>query len=96
MFTCLVRHRAVGQTMSLQGLLGSLVDELCHAIPDALGVLQRGPMNPPLVQATPADVAEEVGSPREEHVVGQDHGPLAQQTGALQHLQQTRPKQRSG
>ena len=92
MLTCLVSIELYicrgSRSMGLQVLLGSLVDKLCYAVADSLAVLQRGPMDPPLIEPTPSDVAEEVGSPREEHIVGQDHGALPQQTRTLQHLQQ--------
>lgn len=56
-----------------------LVDQLGHPVPDASAVFQCGPMDLPLVQATPANVPEELWSSRKENVVCHNHGTLPQQ-----------------
>lgn len=67
-------------------LLGSQEHELSHPIPDALAVLQCGPVDLPLIQTTLSKVFEELWSPRKQHIVSHDHGSLSQQTRALQQL----------
>lgn len=61
--------------------------ELSHAVADAADVLQRGTVNSDLVQARAARVSQEVGRSWKDDVIGQNDGPLAQQTAALQQLQ---------
>lgn len=70
----------------LQDLHDPLIDQLGHPVTDAPAVLQRGPVDLPLVQAAPADVSQELGSSREQHVVGHDHGTLPKQARVLQQL----------
>lgn len=74
---------------SSHDLLDSLVHQLSHPIPDAFAVLQCGPVDLPLIQATLANVSEELWSPRKQHVISHDHRSLSQQTRALQHLEHT-------
>lgn len=83
---CVVLRSVCDICPALSGLVGSLVHQLCHPIPDAFAVLQHGLVNPPLIQAALADVSEELWSPGEQNVVSHDHGALPQQTRALQHL----------
>lgn len=77
--TCVWHH-------CLHDLLDSLVHQLSHAVPDAFAVLQCGPVDLPLIQATFTDVSEEFWSPREQHIVSHDHRSFSQQTRALQQL----------